>query len=244
MKNQLKLLYEIQKIDTSIDRSKAMQQKYEQQIAEIESQCARESELLGNAQARLQAATKEHAAHETALKGIEDQKKKIEDKLHAIKTNKEYQAALQEIDAIKQKIGTKEDEIITAIDTIEAAKEEVKRAQAAVTDITAQSEEKKKGIEHSLGEYLAYIENEKQRREEIVAQVEADLLQSYQKLKKANKGVAVALTDNEQCMGCSMKIPPQIYNEVVLGEKLIVCPHCRRILFVDREEKPREAQGA
>ncbi len=244
MKDQLKLLYEIQKIDTSIDRSQAMQRKYEQQIEEIEAQRAREAEVLTSSQERLQAATKEHAAHETALKGIEDQKKKIEDKLHAIKTNKEYQAALQEIETIKQKIGGKEDEIITAIDAIEAAKEDVKQAEASVSEITARSEEKKEHIEHTLKEYLAYIENEKQRREQIVSQVEADLLQSYQKLKAAHKGVAVALADNEQCMGCSMKIPPQIYNEVVLGEKLIICPHCRRILFVDREEKQQEAQGA
>ena len=40
-----------------------------------------------------------------------------------------------------------------------------------------------------------------------------------------------------------MKIPPQIYNEVVLGEKIILCPHCRRILHVDRSHTQDASQG-
>jgi predicted nucleic acid-binding Zn-ribbon protein len=66
--------------------------------------------------------------------------------------------------------------------------------------------------------------------------MEPDIYTEYQRLMKAKNGRAVAVVSYEQCMGCSMKIPAQIYNEVMLGEKIKFCPHCTRILLVNIEE--------
>ena len=81
------------------------------------------------------------------------------------------------------------------------------------------------------------------QREALQQELKPDMLRTYQQIFKARKGIAVVLVDNEHCFGCSMKIPPQIYNEVVQGDTLHTCPHCRRILYVDRSAVAGEQQS-
>ena len=75
-------------------------------------------------------------------------------------------------------------------------------------------------------------------------EIKPDMLRIYEQIYKSRNGQAIALADNEQCFGCSMKIPPQTYNEVVRGDTLQMCPHCRRILYVDRSQVPDGQQAA
>ncbi len=105
-------------------------------------------------------------------------------------------------------------------------------------------EAKKQQAETELRDYLADIEKQRQERAALLEDIKPDMLAAYQQIAKARNGVAVALADNEHCFGCSMKIPPQLYNEVVQGDQLHTCPHCRRILYIDRSTPAAEQQSA
>jgi hypothetical protein len=152
----------------------------------------------------------------------------------AIKTNKEYAAAQHEISSIEQAIGKKEDEIIMCMDAVENTKALTASAEAAMQEARRRFDDKKQQAETQLRDYLDDIERQRQAREALLQEIRPDMLTTYQQLHRARNGLAVALADNEYCFGCSMKIPPQLYNEVVQGDHLHTCPHCRRILYVDR----------
>jgi hypothetical protein len=39
------------------------------------------------------------------------------------------------------------------------------------------------------------------------------------------------------CQGCHLNIPWQLFNELHRFDELTFCPHCRRIIFCQEEEK-------
>ncbi|MCP4715898.1 MAG: hypothetical protein GY868_12340 [Deltaproteobacteria bacterium] len=238
MKKQLELLYTIQTIDNNISQAEILQKKYGAEIGQLEQESLKEEAILSDARTALEEREKEHRDRERGLKGFEDQIKKTEDRMTAIKTNKEYHAALQEIETIKKAISNKEDGIIEAMDLIEEAKQQVGTAEAEAQKIKARFEGKKQEIETELNTRLADIEKQKNQRDELLKEIKPGLMSDYRRIQKNRQGRGVALAENEQCLGCSMKIPPQVYNEVVLGEKLLFCPHCQRILVVKREQSP------
>jgi predicted nucleic acid-binding Zn-ribbon protein len=138
--------------------------------------------------------------------------------------------------SIEQAIGKKEEEIIMAMDAVENSKDLISAAEDALKQAQQRFDDKKKQAETELGDFLADIEKQRGEREGLMQEIKPDMLQTYQQIQKARNGMAVALADNEQCFGCSMKIPPQVYNEVVQGDQLHTCPNCKRILYVDRSQ--------
>ncbi|RLB78229.1 MAG: hypothetical protein DRH24_14815, partial [Deltaproteobacteria bacterium] len=34
------------------------------------------------------------------------------------------------------------------------------------------------------------------------------------------------------CHGCNVNLPPQLYNELFLGDSLKFCPNCQRIIYL------------
>ncbi len=234
MKKQLKLLYTIQSIDLKVRNSEELRKKHAAEIESLSDAVSKEEAACAQAKERVENHEKKHRERERELKGLEEQKSKIEEKMLSVKTNKEYQASLQEIETIKQSMSAKEDDIIVAMDAIEDERRELRQAEELLAQAAADFETKKEQIEKNLQQYLAEVEKEKQQRDEILREIDPGLLQDYQKLCNARNGIGIVLADSEMCLGCNMQIPPQMYNEAVVGEKLITCPHCRRILYVDR----------
>lgn len=242
MKKQMELLYRLQTIDSNIKRSETLQRQFEEETARLQAELDAEIAKSAAVNQEVEALAKQHREHESALKALEEQKRKVQEKMMAIKTNKEYAAAQHEISAIEQAIGKKEEEIIMAMDAVENAKNLTTAAEASMQDARQRFEAKKRQAEDELSSFLADIENQRKERTTLQQEIKPDMLSTYQQIARARNGVAVALADNEHCFGCSMKIPPQLYNEVVQGDHLHTCPHCRRILYVERGVPADEEQ--
>ncbi len=234
MKKQLELLFRLQSIDSNIQRSETLQRQFEEEVKKLQAELDSEGQKSSDVKQEVDELVKKHREYEAVLKVLEDQKNKVQEKMMAIKTNKEYTAAQHEIASIDQSIGKQEDEIILTMDAIENAKELISGAEAALQQAQQRFDDKKKQAATELSNYLADIEKQKGERETLQQEIKPDMLRAYQQIFKARKGIAVVLADNEHCFGCSMKIPSQLYNEVVRGDQLHTCPHCRRILYVDR----------
>jgi len=244
LKKQMELLFRLQSIDSNIKRSETLQRRFEGEVKGLQDELDSEAQKSSDVKEEVDGLVKKHREHEATLKVLEDKKGKVQEKMMAIKTNKEYSAAQHEVASIDQAISKQEDEILQAMDTVDNAKELISGAEASLQQAQQRFDAKKQQAETELSDYLADIEKQKGEREALVQEIKPDMLRTYQQIYKARNGKAVALADNEYCFGCSMKIPPQVYNEVVQGDKLLTCPHCRRILYVDRSVADAEQQQA
>jgi predicted nucleic acid-binding Zn-ribbon protein len=244
LKKQLELLFRLQSIDSNITRAETLQRQFEEEVKRLQAELDSEGQKSSDVKQEVDELVKKHREHEAALKVIEDQKGKVQEKMMAIKTNKEYTAAQHEVVSIDQSIGKQEDEIILAMDTVENAKELINGADAALQGAQQRFDDKKNQAATELSDFLADIEEQKGERVTLLQEIKPDMLRTYQQIFKARKGIALVLADNEHCFGCSMKIPPQIYNEVVRGDQLHTCPHCKRILYIDRSAVEADQQQA
>jgi hypothetical protein len=237
VKDQIAILYKIQKIDAVIKSSEELKKRSAEEMQAAEALYKNAETQHQAVQDHLASFEKQRRDRERDMSEAQGQKKKVEERLMSIKTNKEYQAALHEIDTIKALIKDKEDLILESMDAMETAKAELKKSENELDRARGVFEEKKRQIEVELKAYLADVDRQRQERDDLTRQMAPDILTNYQKLIKSKNGRAVAVVAYEQCMGCSMKIPAQIYNEVMLGEKINICPHCGRILLVDLGEE-------
>jgi predicted nucleic acid-binding Zn-ribbon protein len=163
-------------------------------------------------------------------KGI-DTIKKTKDRLLEVKTNKEYQAILKEIENIEKKNGEIEDEIISGLDQIDHMRTEVRKKEKDFETRRSQYEKEKKKAEIDLSQLDHDLHDTEKRADALRKQIRDELLKRYETIKGRRNGIAVALAWKEVCGGCHMNIPPQMYIDLQRSADLLSCPNCNRIIY-------------
>lgn len=187
--------------------------------------------------AEIESLTETKAANEAEKRDIEAQVadasehlKRFESKLHAIKTNKEYQAALKEIAEIKRSNKDKDDRDLQLMEAIDAATQKLTQLSAALADKELQVV----SAVEALAQEAAACEIDRQKCEEELraaeAQVAPEVMRVYRMVRSRHVD-ALAPVDVGICGGCRMKIQPQLSIEIHRATKLCQCPSCHRILF-------------
>jgi predicted nucleic acid-binding Zn-ribbon protein len=155
-----------------------------------------------------------------------------------VKTNKEYQAMLKEMETIENKNSEIEDEIISGLDQIDRMRAEVRAKEKDFETRRSQYEKEKKKIEKEINQLDQDLHDSEKRTDVLRKQIRDELLKRYETIKGRRNGVAVALVWKEVCGGCHMNIPPQMYIELQRSSELLTCPNCNRIVYWhDQSEK-------
>jgi hypothetical protein len=170
-------------------------------------------------------------SYEMNLKMIHEQIEKSEKKLREIKTNREYQALLREIDDNRKKNSVMEEEMLQMMEQIESEEKKVAEIQQQTEQMVQEAAAEKKEILDSTVEEKKELERIEKKRRKIAEQIDSALLDKYCKILKQCGGVAIVPVDNSICGGCHINIPPQEFIEVQRGKTLRFCPHCHRIMY-------------
>ena len=167
--------------------------------------------------------------------------KKSEAKLSSVKTNKEYQAFLKEIDDIKEKNSKLEDDMIDFLDRIEAAENTLNTKMAEYSELQTRLNDEKETIQKETEEGKRQLEDLDAQLKTVAAGIDAALLATYNKVKALqNNAIGIVAVTDAVCQGCNMNIPPQMYNELQRGDSLKKCPICDRIIYWKNENKRSE----
>jgi len=239
---QLELLINLQDLDLQIQQLEKKEAEIPLQIKELE----REIEGYKHAyEAKVQALEnleKNRRKKERELEAKESGLAKLKDQLLSIKTNREYQALLHEIDNIKQEISQLEEEILLMIDESES---EVKKVREMKLEMEGSQklcrvriEEREQGLV-SLRQHKSSLESS---RETLRRQISPEWLKQYDKLRKSRGGLAVVSVKDGSCQGCCMSLMPQLFQEIKQNDQIYSCPHCHRIVYYNEEREP-EAVG-
>lgn len=232
MKEEILLLRELQEAELRIRQLKGDQERCPHQIQELDEKLASEKEAALRDSERLQMLEKERRRKEGELEQEGERIRKTKGRLFDVKTNKEYQALLHEIDLMEKSTSQNEDEILAILEEIDQLRGSVSEREGNLVtfenEIQAEISEIQKKLEH-LVEEIAAMEN---RREEILTTLDPGLLRTYETLKQ-KRGTALAAVRRGVCQGCYVNIPPQMFNEVQRNAALIRCPNCNRFLFAE-----------
>ena len=229
----LDTLKKAQHLDTEIHQAQGLLEevplKRVQLKAEMESEKSHLHELeksLRDTQVRLK-------DKELELSQKELQIKKLDGQLSQVKTNKEYAALQQEVASLKADNSLLEEGIIHILDEVEAAKDEAlkeKEKLAVITKSFQGKDDEMAAQEKSLQSRLAEM---RKQRDEAVALLPPELRELYNRIALKKQGLVLAAVNGENCAACQMNLRPQLINEVRLGEQIIVCENCSRILYFE-----------
>jgi predicted nucleic acid-binding Zn-ribbon protein len=237
---QLKLITALQKIDTEIARINNRRKMLPGELAKLDEAWQVFCADFERDQKVLEEINKAHKEKEDKLKRGLENLKKTRERLSEVKTNKEYQAMLKEMEVTESKNSTMEDEILIIMDKLDQIKKQVKVKEKELDEHRRDYESKKYRIEQeSTGmdaEIVSYLEKHLLLKEQIAP----GLFKKYETIKIRCHGLAVVSAWKETCMGCHMNIPPQLYIEIQKDVDIEYCPHCNRIIYWEDQNRKGE----
>jgi predicted nucleic acid-binding Zn-ribbon protein len=239
LRDQLELLWELQKIDLDLKNIKEERDRYPKEIEKLDEKKSIEKEKIQKEKEKIEVLEKERRQKEGHFNLEQEKIKRAEARMFEVKTNKEYQALLNEIEAIKEASSREEEEILRVLDEIDELKKNFSKREKEVVAILEKIEAEKKTIEEKMIQDDEIWKKEMERREVLSKQVESKLYKLYNTLKEKRQGVGVVSVKHETCQGCFVNIPPQMFIEVQKNNALIRCPNCNRVLYWEGDGKTK-----
>ena len=235
MYEQLENLIRLQGLDRDVQRLTQQLANIAPQIEETRLHLAAAERALEEGKASVEGARKDRRAAEKDLEVHIEKRRKFQEQQSKVKTNKEYQALMGELASLKLEETAAEDRILTQMEQQAAAEKLLPGLTAEVGSEKLEFQQKERVLratEETLRQELAVAEG---ARAGIVATLEAATIQTYQRILRL-RGSAVAEVRDEFCLGCSTKVTPQNFMEVMRNDRIHHCPHCQRILYYQRPE--------
>ena len=217
-------LYELQRIDSKIDKIRIVRGELPLEVQDLED----EIEGLDTRLTELETS-------------ISDRKNMIKEAKAAIKKYSEQQKNVRnnrEYDSISKEIEFQELEIQLSDKKILEGKAKVEHKAGVLTSSKEKLEERKKDLElkkNELEEISAETEKDEKKlmkqSDKAKKDIEERLVIAYDRLRdNARNGLAVVTIERSSCGGCFNTIPPQRQLDIRARKKVIVCEHCGRIL--------------
>jgi uncharacterized protein len=231
LERELETLFEAQKLETQIMEGEQKLLQAPRRLKQMEEELLTVRQKIDREKAIIEELEKERHKKEKELEVDKEKIKKLEVRLYDVKTNKEYQALLKEIEAAKEANDRTEEDVLVLMEKVEDLKKDYDSSNVYLKEIEKESEVERAIIEKEVKSMDEIIERLTQERDNLLTIVSDNLRTIYGILKEKRGGIAVSNVRNGVCLACNMNIPPQLFIEVTKNKQLIQCPSCNRILF-------------
>jgi len=231
LKEQLALLIELQKTELEAGRLLAKNKDLPEKMTGLETEFKAFFDVVDAERGQLEELKKRRREKDVQLQGGQETLKRTRERLLEVKTNKEYQSMLKEIENYEAKNSRMEDEIISVLDELERLEATVKKKDEELEAYRRRCEDEKKALEEELNSLAGELAVSIKKSEKLKKSIPADILRKYEQIKGVGRGIAVVSVWKEVCEGCHMSIPPQLYNQLQRSSDLTTCPNCNRIIY-------------
>jgi predicted nucleic acid-binding Zn-ribbon protein len=231
LKEQLHILVDLQKVEMLISKSENELAGIDGKVKALNVELIEYQDRVKLQEQTLEALQRRYRSDEDEIQMIETQVVKSKEKLGAVKTNKEYQSMLKEIDELKIKSSQLEDRMLEHLDLIESCEKDLIEKNADLADVASEALQKEGEIQKNAEKQQVELTTMAHRRKEIWDTIEDKLKTVYDKVKRQGHGIAMAEIIDGVCQACRMNIPPQLYNELLRMDSVTMCPHCQRIMY-------------
>jgi len=234
VKNQIKKIIELQKIDGEIYNLKIELQEKPAVLAQLKEEFESRKGALAELEEKAKAVQLKRKEKELELKSHEDEIAKANAQLSQIKTNKEYTAKISEIEHIKADQSIIEEKILTSYDESDQVNAQIEKEKVKVDEEEKKYLAKKKETEGDVKVIEDRIKVLDSQRQQVAPGVDPSYLNRYERILKHKNGIAIVPVQGENtCGGCFMNITPQQLNTIRMHQELLECEMCSRILYLE-----------
>ncbi|MCS5670617.1 MAG: C4-type zinc ribbon domain-containing protein [Acidobacteriota bacterium] len=161
-----------------------------------------------------------------------------------VKTNEELWAVQTEIATAKDAVQSFEEELLVSMletDTLTVAVNEAERSMATAE---AEIEAERRTIEQERATSEAAAEEAHTAREALAREIDTAVLALFDQIAEKRDGLAVVEAKDNLCSSCHVRLRPQVFNDILLNNRVIQCESCGRILYFQLVTKSAPEDGA
>jgi len=227
-------LLDLQRIDTAVDRLEHRRGQLEagEELSAARKEMEEAEARLGEIRLASDAITSESSRLEHEIESMNAKLAAEEKRMYdgSIANAKELEALQHEIASLKERRSRAEDDLLEQMvrreDLDARAKEgdtEVREARARVDALGGDSVRELQGIE-------ADLTARRQERNAIVPEVDEELLELYDDLRRQKHGVGAAAIVDGVCQACHEKLSAVELDRLKRSDGVKRCEYCRRIV--------------
>ena len=232
VEDKLKALYELQKIDSSIDKIRIVRGELPLEIEDLNDTISGLKTRLEKFNLELSKINEDIVENKNTVSLANELIKKYDKQLKNIKNNREFNSLTKEIEF--QNL-----EIELAEKKQKENKAKILHKKEIIDACQVQVDEKQSELDLKNNELDSIIKDTEKEENTLLKKlkkaeklIDGRLLDSYKRIRsKVSNGLAVVSVERDACGGCFSQIPPQRQLDIKLHKKIIVCEHCGRIMI-------------
>ena len=237
MEIDIKPLVELQACDSRILRVLEKKRTTPLKIKAIEEEMGKIEEGMEEARTSLKLHKEKRREMDREVDTLEERIRKSGIKLDNIKSNKEYRAALKELDDLKREKSLMEDAVLEIMEEVETMEARISSDKVKWEQARKEYEENLEEIQQQMKALDRDFESLQEERSRLIEGVDDELLRTYDFLREKRGGLAVTPVIKGVCSACHIGLPPQRFNELRRGNEVMSCPNCRRIIYWGEDER-------
>lgn len=175
---------------------------------------------------------RQHIAElKTQLFEAETSREKSEKAMDTINTQREYEALDKEIkdagdrEQLVRKELQREERVFQDLD------EELKREEGLIKQQEEELGERKAKLSVEINAMNKELTSLTNKEEKVSPGINPETRFKLERIIRSKQGVGIVAIHGNVCTGCHMILPAQFANEVRVGDKIVYCPYCSRILY-------------
>jgi len=175
---------------------------------------------------------RQHLAElKTQLFEAESSREKAEKSMDTITTQREYEALDKEIKDAGEREQTVRKDLQKEEHAYQELDEDLKREEALIKQQEEELGERKEKLAAEISAMNSELSDLKKAEDEVSPGINPETKFKLERIIKSKQGVGIVAIHGNVCTGCHMILPAQFANEVRIGDKIVYCPYCSRILY-------------
>jgi predicted nucleic acid-binding Zn-ribbon protein len=231
MHPDLEKLIQLQQTEVQIKNYSDRIEQLPKHLAALEEKLGGTLQSLNGSQNRLTKLALEKRKLEGIILDLEQKNSKYREQLVDVKTNEQYKALLHEIEFNSNQIRKTEDEILTKMEEEEKLRRELQQIEQLLQKERANIHSEKKTAEAEVEQDKSILGELQNVRQSLIDSVAPGVLETYNRIARFRKGVALARATGDSCQACHVRIRPQVLSQIMSGESIVTCDSCHRILY-------------
>ena len=235
VEDRLRALYDLQLIDSRIDKIKSVRGELPLEVEDLEDEVAGLELRISKIEDDLNQFTDDIKAKEIAIEHAKTMIKKYNEQQKNVRNNRAFESLSKEIEF-------QELEIELCSKQTKELQVQIELKKQSVEENNVKLNERKDHLKHKKNELGDILKETEKEENELVkkssvfeSKIDESLLISYKKIRASvRNGLAVVAVERGASAGSFFTIPPQIQLDIASRKKFITDEHSGRIL-VDKE---------
>jgi len=231
MKEDLELLMKMQSIDYDLGELERSKEYIPDMMENLKKELEESEKVFRETETALEEARIIQKNLELEIATLQENLKKLQGQMMAIKTNKEYDALVAQIDAVKESINEKETLLLETIEKIDTLSSNIDDFKKKAEEVKGQNSKQLEILKEKMDSVGTKIQDKQNERKDVAVQVPKRAMSIYERVRKVRGGMVVVPVRKRACGACYKALPPHRIQELKRGDQMISCDNCGRLLI-------------